>query len=203
MLNIFLHITVICIIFYYVYINGTDYDRPLYQSANEIHYYFYKKTADSKQSIKDYENNYNKSEKQHDEINKIKAICEMCDEKTGSDKTQCRENNKCDHYETIENFANKEDFLNYNTNYDKDVNTEKTFNSKTIFIEFKIIFLMVICILLASHQHYGIGGNFSIQNLFKDFTGGVENLIFLCYLIALLVFLYSELKTLYGDNKKK
>ena len=62
---------------------------------------------------------------------------------------------------------------------------------------------MILCTLLASHQHYGIGeGELNISTLFRGFRGGIENLMFLGYLIILLVFLYGELKELYGDNKK-
>ena len=61
---------------------------------------------------------------------------------------------------------------------------------------------MIICTLLASHQHYGVEGKLNFQTLFKGFRGGIENLMFLVYLTILLGFLYGELKELYGDNKK-
>ena len=193
MLNVILHGFFIMFVFYYVYINGTDYDRPFYQSVNEIHYYFYKKTKDTKKDIKKYEKDFDKSEKKRDRINKRKARCELCEEKTSSKKRKkCRKDNDCDHIDTIENFSN-----------DGDDDNSKPIHSKHLFIEIKIVILMILCTLLASHQHYGMEkGELNIRTLFRGFRGGIENLMFLGYLIILLVFLYGELKELYGDNKK-
>jgi hypothetical protein len=204
MFNILLHALFVAIVFYYIYINGTDYDRPFYQSANELHYFFYKRTKDVKKDIKKYEKEQHKAEDKTQYISHRKARCAKCAEKTNvRHRKKCRKKNNCDYYETIDNFSNMEHFLNYNTNYDKDLDDRKMFHGKTIFIEFKIIFLMFICIIFASHQHYGVGGEFSIKNVFRGFTGGIENIMFLTYIIVLLVFLYEEMNALYHKKVKK
>ena len=181
MFNILLHALFVIIVIYYIYINGTDYDRPFYQSANEIYYFFYKRTKKTKQHDKDKSKHTRAMEKR----------CARCEDISNDIlKKRCRDKHNCDYYETIENFSNN------GTDSDK-----KMFNDKTLFIEFKIIFLMFVCIIFASHQHYGLGGDeFSTKNIFKGFTGGIENLMFMAYIIVLLYFLYGEMNTLYSKN---
>jgi len=184
MFNIFLHALFIIIVLYYIYINDTDYDRPIYQSVNEINYFFYKKTKNTKQHDKD--------KSKHTRA--MKERCARCEEIPNNIlKKNCRDKHNCDYYETIENFSNNDSGIAYSD--------KKTFNDKNVFIEFKILFLMFICIIFASHQHYGLGGDeLSISNIFSGFTGGIENIIFLGYIIVLLYFLYGEMNTLYSKK---
>jgi hypothetical protein len=204
MFNIILHALFVCIVFYYIYINGTDYDRPFYQTANQIHYFFYKKTKKARKDIRKYEKREHKAEDKAQFVKHRQTLCGKCDEKLNKKhRHRCRQKYNCNKYEKMDNFSNIEHLTNYNTNYDEDLDkNRKMFHNKTIFIEFKIIFLMFMCIIYASHQHYGVGGEFSFKNILKDFTGGIENLIYLVYIGVLLFFLYKELNKLYIKKKK-
>ena len=195
MFNIILHIIFFSISFYYIYINGTDYDKPFYKSVNEMHRYFYKKRKGINKDIKSYEKTVHKEEDREQYLKHRKARCEKCHEKTNvKHRKKCLKENNCSHYDK-ENFSN----IEHLTEKDK---TRKSFHNQTIFIEFKIIGIMFLCTILASNQHYGIGPDksVSIKTIFNGFTGGIENLMFLVYIIVLLMFLYGEMKKLYGED---
>ena len=190
MINIALHIIFVLVVLYYVFINNTDYDRSLYQSTNDIHKYLYKKQISNKRYIKYNEKQNNKEEDRLEHIQKKKEACDKCEDlHTSRNRRTCRDRENCAYLKTIETFTNQD-----NSSSDKSVN-----KTQDIFIELKIIFMMIICIVYASQQHYGRSGGISLYNIFNVFTGGLENVIFLLYICVLLIFIYIELEKLYGN----
>ena len=192
MINIFLHIINILVVLYYAFINNTDYDKPLYLSINELHTYFYKKTSHTRNLIKDYERKSHREEDRKEHINKKKENCEKCNDlHTSRDRRICKDRNNCAHFNNIETFANTIETFD-NKKKDLDV-----INNESIFIELKIIFMMIMCVIYASQQHYGRSGGFTLSNVFNAFTGGIENVIYLSAIVMFLVFIYLEMDKLY------
>lgn len=203
MFNILLHFIFIIIVFYYVFIYNTKYDKSFYHTANEMKYFIYKRTAKTNKGISSYEDKFHKNETRKRKIKKMKKQCEKCEEITDLiDRRRCRELHNCDYYETVEDFSNIEHNVNYNPDYDEYLDEEsRTFHDKTIFREFKIMLIMILCLILGSHQRYGVGGELSFHKILKTFSGGIENVIFLIYISVLLVMLYFEMNDLYSKKK--
>jgi len=83
---------------------------------------------------------------------------------------------------------------------DDDDDDNQSFETKKVFIEFKIMILMILCILLGSQQHYGFTGEFSVSNIFSSFSGGIQNIMFLLYIVVLLVLMFVEFSNLYNNK---
>ena len=193
MINIFLHIIFIFVVIYYAFINNTDYDRSLYLSTNELHNYFYRKTSGTQNLIKDSERKFHREEDRKEHIEKKKENCYKCNDlHTSRDRRICKDRNNCAYFNNIETFTNN--IETFDNNNDNDL---YVINNESIFIELKILFMMIMCLIFASQQHYGRSGGFTLSSVFNAFTGGIENVIFLIYIGILLVFIYLEMDKLY------
>ena len=80
---------------------------------------------------------------------------------------------------SVENFSNK--IKKYDTR---------------LFVKIKISILMILILLYASYQNYGLTEDRKLLTMLKL---NFNSLIFLCYVISLMIFMYMEMENLYNN----
>ena len=79
MFSLFLHMVFILIVFYYVYVYNTDYDKKLYMSANDLRRFFTKTNKTAGKKLHEYTKKQHQEEKREERIDRMKQNCNNCD----------------------------------------------------------------------------------------------------------------------------